>query len=349
MKKMITLLLSLCCVCGITGFAACNGEENINDSLSDSTSVEESTVPHEGLEYALSEDNTHYVVSGIGSVTDTNIVIPSTYNGLPVTSIGYSAFTGCTSLTNVTIPNSVTSIANLAFYDCSGLTNVTIPNSVTSIGSNAFTGCSSLIGVYITDIANWCKINFDYQSNPLFYAKKLYLDGALVRNLVIPDGVTHIGNNSFADCSSLTSVTIPDSVTSIGVCAFYGCDGLTDVTIPDSVTSIGGCAFEKCSALTDVILGNGISSIESWVFVDCINLKNIVVPASVTAIADYAFFHCGNLANLYYEGTADDWENISVGVNSSLKATTRYYYSENQPTTSGNYWRYVDGAPTVWA
>ena len=120
-----------------------------------------------------------------------NVVIPESveYNGstYSVTSIGEGAFSGCSGLTSVTIPNSVTSIGGSAFQSCSGLTSVTIPSSVTSIGQSAFSYCSGLTSV------------------------------------TIPNSVTSIGNSAFSRCSGLTSVTIPNSVTSIGQSAFSDC------------------------------------------------------------------------------------------------------------------------------
>ena len=172
----------------------------------------------------------------------TSITIPNS-----VTNIGESAFSGCSGLTSITIPNSVTSIGYYAFDGCSSLTSVTIPNSVTSIDNYAFKGCSKLTSVHITDVAAWCNIAFgNSDSNPLTYARHLYMNGEEIKDLVIPSSVTSIGNRAFGYCSGLTSVNIPNSVTSIGDYAFYNCNGLTSVNIPNSVTSIGNSAFYGC-------------------------------------------------------------------------------------------------------
>ena len=196
----------------------------------------------EGLEYTLSQDESYYIVSGIGTATATDIVIPSIYNDLPVTSIGDMAFYGCTPLTSVTIGNGVTSIDYAAFSSCSSLESITIPDSVTYIGFFAFAYCHSLESVYISDIAAWCGIDNMAFDNPLYYDVDLYLNGQLVTDLVIPEGVTSIGMSAFLCFTSIESVAIPDSVTYIGHLAFTN-TSIESVTIPDSVTSIGYAAF----------------------------------------------------------------------------------------------------------
>ncbi len=148
--------------------------------------------------------------------SDSNVVIPAYIGNIPVTTIGEYAFSNCTSLTSVTIPDSVTSIDNSAFTNCISLTSVTIPDSVTSIGSWAFSSCKNLTSI------------------------------------VIPDSITTISLGTFHKCTSLTSITIPDNVTSIGSDAFGYCVSLTSVTIGNSVTTIGGGAFEYCRNLTTI-------------------------------------------------------------------------------------------------
>lgn len=183
----------------------------------------------------------------------TDLVIP---NG--VTAICGAAFKGFIGLTSVTIPNSVTSIDDSAFSGCTSLTEVTIGNGVTYIGGRAFDGCTDINAVFISDLAAWCNISFgthivaaydDCASNPLMYAKHLYLNGEEITDLTIPYGVTAIKKYAFRYFSGLTSVTIPNSVTEIGLRAFQDCTNLMTITIGSGVTSIGGWAFAKVKGI----------------------------------------------------------------------------------------------------
>ena len=155
----------------------------------------------------------------------TSVTIPNS-----VKSIGDYAFGDCYYLTSVTIGNSVKSIGERAFYSCNRLTSVTIGNSVKSIGERAFESCESLKEVHISDIVAWCDLKFGTSdSNPLYYAHRLFLGDKEVKDLVIPDGVFIIRSYAFSGCSGLTSVIIPNSTLWIGESAFSDCSDLTDV------------------------------------------------------------------------------------------------------------------------
>ena len=198
------------------------------------------TQDSEGLEYTLSGDGTYYTVSGIGTCTDVNVVIPATYNGQPVTAIGYQAFYDCANLISIVMPESITSIGNSAFSWCMNLTNIEIPNSVTSIGERAFYECTSLTSI------------------------------------VIPESITSIENYAFYGCERLTSIEMSDSVTSIGYETFAFCTSLTGIELSDSLTSIGSYAFDYCTSLVSIKMSDGMKRIDERAFYWCTSLESII-------------------------------------------------------------------------
>ena len=243
-----------------------------------------------------------------------------------VTIIRSSVFSGCSGLTSMTIPDGVERIEGSAFNGCSGLTSVTIPDGVVSIDGAAFNNCSRLTSI---TVANG---NLHYSStNGMLLSKdgKSLIQG-VNGNVMIPAGVTNIGNNAFRGCNGLTSVAIPNSVISIGNYAFYGCSNLTSVTIPISVTGIGSSAFYGCSGLTSVTIPDGVISIGNQAFCSCGGLMsievandnvnyssinhmllskdgksliqgvngNVTIPNGVTNIMREAFYGCSKLTNV---------------------------------------------------
>ena len=279
-----------------------------------------------------------------------------------ITEIGHSTFSLCKNVESIIIPDSVINIADGAFSGCSSLTSVTIPNSVTSIGYYAFSMCDNLKNVYITDIEAYCNIKFyDFlysfytYPNPVYYAENLYLNGELIEDLVIPEGiekisnylfynldhiksvtipnsVTSIGSSAFSDCDGLTSVTIGDSVTSIGNSAFKYCTGLKSIEIPNSVTSIGSSAFEYCTGLTSVTIGDSVTSIGNSAFSSCTGLTSVTIGDSVTSIGNSAFSYCDGLTSVTIGDSV-----TSIG-NSAFKYCTGLKSIEipNSVTSIGN-------------
>ena len=249
----------------------------------------------------------------------TSIIIPAR-----VTSIGNSAFVNCPKLTSIVIPKEVTSIGKRAFGRCRGLTSIRIPKNVTEIGDEAFDYCSGLTGVDITDLSAWCKISFGYDTaNPLVVAGKLYLNGTLVTDLVIPSDVTNI-SNVFAGYTELTSVTLSEGVVSIGDYAFSGCTKLASATIPQSVKSIGKKVFYQCK-LTSITLPGNIESIGDYAFYQCAGLKSLSFSQGIKSIGDYAFSECINLRSLYIANTLTNLGFEAFYGCTALKSVTMAY------------------------
>ena len=207
-----------------------------------------------------------------------------------VTRIGAWAFSSFACLVSVTIPDSVTSIGTGAFYDCAHLPDIKIPNGVTTIDDFTFRYCT------------------------------------LLTNVKIPDGVTSIGDYAFAGCWSLTSVSIPDSVTSIGDNAFYSCSVLDNVTLPPNLITFGDWAFTGCTSLSKITIPDGVTSISRGLFYFCHSLASVTIPDSVTSIGQVAFKECDGLTDIYYTGTKNQWNRISISTdNDSLISATVHY------------------------
>ena len=231
----------------------------------------------DGIRYRLDKQEQTAVVYIQPFTISGDIVIPAsvTFNGTNYSvsglysRFGYSntAFGGCNKLTSIVLPEGIEEIGNWMFNDCSSLESVTIPKSIKEMNSYAFSSCDALKSVYISDLEAWLKIVFQDNGNPLSNGADLYLNGEKVTELIIPAGVTSIGDYAFDGCKSLTSITIPEGVTSIGEYAFDGCRSLTSVTLPDSMTSIGDYAFNYCTSLTSITIPASVTSIGEFVFV----------------------------------------------------------------------------------
>ena len=262
-------------------------------------------------------------VTDLGEVFKNNTAIKS-FNELQyftgLTAIGSNAFYHCTSLSSITIPNTVTSIGDFAFSQCTGLTSLTIPNSVTSIGDNAFSGCTCLTSLTIPNSVT-------------SIGEAAFANCEGLTSLTIGNSVTSIGRFAFFCCSSVTSLTIPNSVTSIGDNAFNGCSGLKSVEIPNSVTSIGDFAFSQCTGLTSLTIGNSVTSIGRFAFYGCSSVTSLTIPNSVTSIGNNAFSGCTGLTSLTIGNSVTSIGDAAFGECTGLTEITSF---ANSFQTIGN-------------
>ena len=244
------------------------------------TSAKEAEVTHQGED---SWNNEKY--SG-------SVAIPTTvaYNGVTysVTSIGGDAFLGCSSLTAITIPESVKEIRDEAFRGCSSLTAITIPEGVKAIGYRAFRDCTSLTTINIPESIVWARAIFGYT----FYGC------TSLTNVTIPEGVLRIESSAFEKCSSLTSIILPESMKEIGNFAFSGCTSLTSIILPESMKKIRSLVFSGCSSLTSINIPEGVTSIGYDAFSDCNSLTSIILPESMEEIGNRAFSGCTSLTSI---------------------------------------------------
>ena len=252
---------------------------------------------------------------------ETELVLPENFNGQDYV-IGATAFAGDTNLTSLTIPA-----------------------AVTAVETDAFLGCTGLNAVYIDNLAAWCNIDFQgvVNSNPLQYAHNLYVNGELLTELVIPDGITGIKNETFRGCTQITSLTIPEGVTTIGQYAFNTCTALTRVTFPESLTTLRRGAFSGCISLETVALPAAVTELEYSVFMACSSLADItslattppaIVNGSCTNIAENATLYVPRDCGAAYAAT--EWSqipnivelafNLVYKVNGTVYATERIDY-----------------------
>lgn len=261
-----------------------------------------------------------------------------------VTNVGKNAFRNCTTLTNVTIPESCTSIDPAAFaytsietiqlpsnlqsiggatFAYSKLKEINIPNSVTTLGAQTFMGCNNLENVQISE-------------NIVTIEKQTFQNCTNLTSVNIPDKVSSIKDFAFYNCSKITIIDIPDSVTSTGQGVFRDCSNLETVTISKGLTNISPGAFYNCSKLTNLVIPNNVTTISGNAFCGCSSLLSVTLPNNVTTINGNAFYGCSSLSSVTLPNSI-----TSVGSNAfaSMKSGS-FIYCQSQSVAdllSGKY------------
>ena len=253
----------------------------------------------DGIYYNLNSSSKEAEVTSCGTLYSGSVTIPEKF-------------------TYDDVEYSVTSIGERAFLDCTNLTSVTIPSSVIYIGDSAFTFCS-IQTIHISDLVAWCKIIRNVSSD--LCCHHLYLNGKEIKDLVIPNTVTSIGDRAFAGCGGLTSLTIPNSVTNIGEGAFSGCSGLNSIkvvsgnTVYDSRDNSNAIFATKTNMLIvgckNTNIPSSVTSIGDWAFAGS-GLTSVTIPNSVTSIGDAAFYGCGFLTSVTIPNGSSAFESSNL-------------------------------------
>ncbi len=197
-------------------------------------------------------------------------------------------------------------IGHAAFANCTTIQNLTLPNTLKVMETSTFYCADSIKNIYIDDLVNWCDIQFaTSESNPLSLGCSLYVNGKKLENLVIPDAVTSIRPYAFFGYTGITSLTVGDATTEIGTEAFKNCSGLATVTLGSGVKAIGTAAFEDCKALTDIKLSEGLEVIGDSALRRCVLLEKITLSASLKRIGKGAFKDCDALKGVTFKEKSD--------------------------------------------
>ena len=274
MKRILrfTVIITLAAACALAAaFSSCVKKESYT----------------QGLRYEFDERTGGYMVADIGSAYSSQIVIPSQYEGKPVTSIGVEAFAHCDFITGVVIPDSVVSIGNLAFYGTG------LYKDVSKWENDAL-----YIGKHLISVNEYKKGNFTVREGTVNIADCAFYECKELSGIILPDSVKSIGRYAFYGCEKIESFAVPERVTRIDNYAFQNCFSVKEMEIPDGVTYLGNGAFRRCTSLEKCVIGSGIAEIGDDMFNSCKALTQVVIPENAAKIGDNAFNNCVALASI---------------------------------------------------
>lgn len=271
--------------------------------------------PSTGLVYTLTNANTEYVVTGIGTAHG-DVVIGDTYRGKPVTSIADKAFYAKSALTGITISSNIKTIGRYAFTGCSNLKSVIFEGDVQSVGDYAFQSCSALEEVVLPDSVTeigdytfrYCRHlrSVSLGAKTTTIGSEAFMQCTQLSSIEFPDTVTYIGQSAFGYCESLTEVTFGKGMSEIGKSAFMGATDLKTVNFNDGLRIIGENAFEKCESLVSVVIPDSVTTISASAFQDCKTLSDVTLGNGITSIGQYAFsnsnMYVSPVNGVYYVG-----------------------------------------------
>lgn len=281
-KNLIYILLVLIISC--VAFTACLDFNNQK--------------PSEGLEFQLSSDGTYYILIGRGTCEDTRIVVPAKYEGKPVEVIAYESHIelfGDEILEEIVIPEGVKKISPKAFHLCYSLKTVHIPKSLEEIGNRAF-AYAPIENIYLKDLKSWLNASgYIYCSDRTNY----YINGRLLTDLRIPNGIVEIKERAFYGCMNIETVSMPSSVKNIGDNAFAHCGYLKSVQFSDTLETIGQGAFYVCGDIEELVLPDSLKTIEPYAFGDNTSLTRLALGSGIETIGENAFSSCFALFEIF--------------------------------------------------
>ena len=338
MKKLLALVLTVALLCAVVPFAVSAAGTTYSGTCGDN------------LTWTVDPEAGTLTISGTGEMDDYNKVYPPWFvseeeGAIPawyaaygdvvrsvvvedgVTTIGKWAFAQMGALETATIADSVTAIGELAFYECSALTGIRLPAGLTVLEEKTFYRCAALPAIHIPDSVTAIRSN-------------VFRSCTALSAVTGGNGLTIVGESAFAGCTALTSILLPGTLREFGAFAYMGCTGLTELEFPAqqplimgygvfmnctnlvrvTVGDVGIGTFYNCTGLQTLVVRDGVTEIAPGAFGYCEALCDITFPEGLTAIGEASFTFCGSIETIYYGGTEEAWNAVTVGEhNTGLK------------------------------